>query len=92
MAELIQNIIIVVGLVAVGVIGYFMWQETQQQSVETAIDEQALTSAVILRQIAALKEIDLDTSLFNDPQFSELRSYRQNINPISVGNSNPFVR
>ncbi len=92
MSSLIQNILIVGGVLAILGLGYFLY--TQNKGLE-ATDAQLSAQLVVesedfLRRLNELKAIELDGSIFSDPRFVSLINYSLPIRSDSVGNRRPF--
>lgn len=95
MSSLIQNLLIVLGLVVVMALGYYLYTQNQMSTLSLSDDpistQLSAESAMFLRKLNDLKQIELDGSLFSDPRF---RSLIDNSTPViedPVGRPNPFV-
>ncbi len=93
MSSLLQNLVAVLGIVIVGVLGYYLYVQNGSlvsRTVSTS-SEASLQAAEFLARLNELQEINLDDSIFNDPRFRGLQDIRQEVVPVPVGRSNPFA-
>ncbi len=93
MTPTLKNLLIVCGVVAVGVAGYFYMNSTQTivpvgGSVE---DGGAVIGQDIVILAEKLNSIDLDTSVFSDPSITSLKDFNINLYTESQGRTNPFA-
>ena len=95
MSPFLKNSLIVLGLIALAIFGYYLYI-TQSQAViavdnNTRVSNQAAAETQeFLRRLNELKTVDLEGDLFIDPRFQSLVDYSTPIVPSSVGRSNPF--
>jgi 16S rRNA C967 or C1407 C5-methylase (RsmB/RsmF family) len=91
MVEKIGLLLIVLTLAA----GGYYWY-TQNDSMSVAENEQVIADMLSNTQVfidrrQQLERISLNLSLFEDPVFRSLQSYRTEIQPQSIGRDNPFI-
>lgn len=95
MSSRIQNLLIILGLIAVAALGYYLY--TQQQASELLVEsslissEAAAESAELLRRLNEVKQIELDTSVLSDPRFLLLTNNETPVIPDNIGRPNPFL-
>lgn len=91
MGSYIQNIIIVLGLIALAAFGYYLYTNQSSLSLNSQVTENTTAqSQMFLRQLQEVKAIDFDMSLFNNPEFNNLRNQSARVSPRPVGRPNPF--
>ncbi len=94
MSTLLQNILILVGLLCVGGLGYYLYMQNSDSSLDTqnaqVSNQVAIETAEFLRRLNELKAITLDTSVFSDPRFSSLVEMTTTPPVERVGRNNPF--
>lgn len=93
MSPLVQNILIVGGLLLILGVGYFLY--TQNSTLDTSnnamlTNQAAVETAEFLRRLNELKAIELDGQIFSDPRFSALLDYTSPVLSEPIGNTNPF--
>lgn len=94
MNPVIQNIIIVLGLVAIATVGYYTFVvmgQSELQTDNTSISLEAqLASQNFLQNLNELKTVDLRTDLYTNPRFRSLQDTSVAPTPRSTGRVNPF--
>lgn len=95
MSSIIQNVIIVIGLLCVAGLGYFLITQNEMSlgslGSSSEVNEVDFMSArAFAAQVNLLKQATVDTSVLQDQTFRNLQSYRPIVNPVSVGNQSPF--
>lgn len=91
MANIIQNLLIVIGLIVVAGLGYYLFvMDDGVGEASVGFDDISITSAQMLRQLSQIQTITIDTDIFSDGRFQSLRSFEPPVVPVSVGNTNPF--
>ena len=97
MSNLVQNALIIVGIIAVGLLGAYLYVVQTGQSLTipsfrsepTVVD---VTSQEFLSRLQLLESIELDTErLFSDQHFQALVDFSRPVEPAPVGRSNPFA-
>ncbi len=90
---MLQNLIAVLGIVIVGVLGYYLYVQdgTLVSRTVSTSNEASLQAAEFLARLNELKELNLDDTIFNDPRFRSLQDIRQDVIPVPVGRPNPFA-
>lgn len=93
MSSLIQNIIILGGIIVILGLGYYLY--TQNSELDGGgnanIDAQIATdNADFLRRLQELRAIDLSGDIFNDPRFLSLVNFSAPVITEPVGRVNPF--
>lgn len=95
MSSIIQNIIIVLGLIVVAGLGYYLFSQNASGTLEFVnqpVSSQAVAeSADFLQKLNKLKSISLDGSLFSDPRFQSLVNNTQPVIEVNIGRPNPFL-
>lgn len=76
-------------VVLIGTIGYTWYYYWQSPSAGAPVQEEFVRS---IAQVQRLKDLDIDTSLFQDKAFMELEAPPEFVEPeIIPGRSNPFA-
>jgi hypothetical protein len=94
MSSSLQNLIALLGIVVLGVVGYFLYVQNDTVLVSSTVsssNEASLEAAQFLSRLNELKLLRLDDSLFNDPRFRSLRDVREPVVPTAIGRTNPFA-
>jgi hypothetical protein len=95
MSKTAQNLIVILGLIAVALGGYFMLQQPGATTLSFESNDsvraniQAETQLFIQRG-QQLRRINLDLDFFADQRFTSLQAYRTPIVEQPVGRDNPF--
>lgn len=89
MMAYIENIIMALGLVAVGIAGYYLFV-IEGNRMATGGSEADRQSQELLQKFDEIREIDLATNIFSDPRFTSLHDFGVPVTPVSVGRENPF--
>ena len=92
MGAIIQNIIIIIGLIAVITLGYVMYTENNNNQLNFA-STSVLQDEIIefIQKQETLDRIVIDTSILQDSNF---RSLQEVVGPppqLEVGRENPFI-
>jgi hypothetical protein len=92
MSSLIQNILVIGGLIGILGFGYYLYTsngglETGEQSGSAAM---AAQSDELVRRLNELKAIELNGQIFSDPRFLSFVNYSVPVLPEPVGQPNPF--
>jgi len=91
MSALIQNILIIGGILVILGLGYFMYTQDARLDTKTQLSAQvAAESEQFLRRLNELKAIELNGDLFSDPRFVSLINYQVPVLPEPIGNKTPF--
>jgi len=97
MTSLLKNLLILLSIIALGALGYYLFFASGDSSIVTsggsasrAGSAAAMQSREFQRILDDLESIDLDSSLFTERDFLELRDHAQPINERSFGRPNPF--
>ena len=97
MSNVIQNILILVGLIIVALLGGYLYLDQTNQSLSlsafrsepTVVDVQ---SQEFLARLEMMQSINLDTEqVFGDTHFRALVDYSQAVERVPVGRDNPFA-
>lgn len=96
MSSRVQNLLVVLGLVALAALGYYLYSQNQLTTLKggspgSISTEAAIESADFLRKLNELEQIDLDAKIFGDPRYQSFRNNRQPVTPEGVGRPNPFI-
>ncbi len=93
MTARIQNLLILVGIVLIGGLGYYLYTTNSESLLqESATDNQAAAeSAMLVRRLNLIKDVSFEATLFSDPAFTSLVDFSEPINQTSYGKLNPFV-
>ena len=95
MTPLLKKLFIVLGVVAVGAVGYFVYLNlgsTEEPLTTTGVmgDATELQAQELLVRLQRLRSVDIDGSIFADERFSTFVDIRQVIVDESTGRANPF--
>jgi len=96
MNKSLTNIVVLVGIIVTAVAGYFLFSQNSSPLASSSPSDQQLqqllmSSQLFVERSRALSEIDMDTTVFDDPVFNSLKSYSPPPNEFPVGRSNPFA-
>lgn len=97
MSSIIQNLLIVVGLLIVLALGVYLWAEQSGQSLSLSFSSQAPTKITVqsqqfLEQFRELEAVTLDTAaVFDSTHFKSLTNFSRPVTPQPVGRTNPFA-
>lgn len=96
MGKSATNISIVLGLITVAFAGYYIY--TQQAPSGLSFDENQQTmqnmlnnTRVFMQHRAALSNVKMDISFFEDERFQSLRSFSTPIQEQPIGRPDPFA-
>lgn len=94
MTPLLKNLLIGLGLALLALIGVYLYQQRGDSAavlVNSRVTDQAtLETQDFLRRLQELRAVELDDSLFSDDEFRSLVDWHREVEPESVGRSNPF--
>lgn len=93
MSSLLQNIIVIGGIVVLLGLGYYLYTQNAALDVsnDSAVSTQvAAETADFLRRLNELKAIQLNGTLFSDPRFISLVNFTAPVLVEPVGQDNPF--
>jgi hypothetical protein len=93
MSSIIQNIIILGGIIAILGLGYFLYTNNTKldAGMNTKLDLQiAAENAEFVSRLKELQAIELRGEIFADPRFISLTNYGVPVIPEPVGRVNPF--
>jgi hypothetical protein len=93
MNSTLQNILIILGIVAIGALGYYLFIQNNDISLQNSeIDNQAaVETSVFLQRLNELKLVRFDGAIFADARFMSLVDSTEIVVPVPVGRSNPFI-
>lgn len=96
MNKSITNIIVLIGIVCTAVAGYFLFSQDSSMFLSSNSSDQQLqqllmSSQLFVERSRTLAEIDMDTTVFDDPVFNSLKSYSPPPSEFQVGRANPFA-
>ncbi len=92
MSSLLQNTIVIGGILILGGFGYYLYTQNTGLDVSngTINSQVAAETADFLQRLNELKAIELNGDIFSDPRFLSLRQYSSPVAPEAVGGGNPF--
>jgi hypothetical protein len=93
MSSLLQNLLIIGGIILLLAFGYYIYTQNTGLSVssDSAVSAQvAVETADFLRRLNELKAIQLNGEIFSDPRFVSLVNYTVPVTSEAVGRTNPF--
>ena len=84
--------LILIGILVLlgGVYAYFFWGESPEPPI-SASQPAGEAEQEFIELAARLDSISFDTSIFQDPRFSQLVSLETEILPETIGRSDPFA-
>lgn len=93
MVSKLQNLFILLGLIAVGGVGYYLYTQNGDISLNNSkIDNQvAAETSDFLHRLNELKVIKLDGAILNDTRFTSLVDSSSIVAPSPVGREDPFI-
>ncbi|MCA9361983.1 hypothetical protein KC906_01280 [Candidatus Kaiserbacteria bacterium] len=94
MGKTITNLATVLGLIVIGIGGYYFYNE-HNASIDFTTNDATMQAMLdnantFIGYNATLRSIEMNTSLFDDPRFQSLQSYSTPIQEQQVGRSDPF--
>jgi hypothetical protein len=97
MSSTLKNLLTILALATIAFVAYYLY--TQQSSTVLSVNtteaqkqDMLANTQVFIKHSAELNKIgSIKTSLFNDPRFSNLRSFSRPLAEVSVGRSDPFA-
>jgi|AntRauTorckE6833_2_1112554.scaffolds.fasta_scaffold02323_10 hypothetical protein len=92
MSNIIQNVIVVLGLGLIGVVGWYMYTENGRLTLDTSssVELEGEIQAFIQKQ-NTLRQINIDTTILNDQNFARLETVTQPVPAQERGRENPFL-
>lgn len=92
MSSNVQNILIIVGIILIGGLGYYMYTQNSSINLNNSVvtSQASMESSRFLHQLQQLQTVKLDGQIFSDPRFKVLTNLSVPVTPSYVGNSNPF--
>jgi uncharacterized protein HemX len=96
MTPLTKNVLTILGVLTIGYAGYYFYTQ-QASSLEGGVGQEdavyqnmlANTEVFIVRS-QELSQINLDTSVLDDPRFRSLQAFTRPVEDQPVGKQNPF--
>ena len=93
MSESLRNILILLGIILIGGLGWFMFDQNRQMELKMTggdgVNIQVETQRFIQQQ-NALRQISVTTELSNDSNFQSLFSISTPVPSFPTGRANPF--
>lgn len=94
MKKIIQNGIILIGFVLLAAAGYYLYLQQGDQLLQLADADLTAQlereSRTFIAKQNELRSIKLETELFSDSRFTDLRSFSVAVPELRTGRSNPF--
>lgn len=91
MANLIQNIVVLLGLVALGVLGWYIYNSNGSFTLETSgADQLEREIQEFIQKQNTLQNITIDTSILTNSTFRNLEAVSSPVPTQERGRSNPF--
>lgn len=93
MSSLLQNIIVIGGILVILGLGYYLYTQNAALDVSSDSDvsaQVAAETADFLRRLNELKAIQLSGDIFSDPRFLSLINFTAPVGSEPVGQENPF--
>lgn len=92
---MIKKLIVALTILILLGLGYFLFIERNGVSLEILTqnnlsDQLVENSQVFIERAAALRQIRIDLTLFDDPRFTSLRSYSTPVPTLPIGKPNIF--
>lgn len=92
MGNVIQNLIVVLGLALIGVVGWYVYNENDSRVLNTtSADQLEQEIQEFIQKQNTLRQIDIDTSILSDSNFARLETVTQPVPSQERGRSNPFT-
>lgn len=92
MGNIIQNLIVVLGLALIGVVGWYIYSSNGSFTLDTSSsDELELEIQEFIQKQNTLQQIDLDTSILSNQNFRQLETVTSPVPAQERGRSNPFT-
>lgn len=93
MSSFIRNTIMIIGLVALGGLGYYFFVMERGATLDTGdsqIGQGELETQEFLRRLNDLQKIALPTDIFDDPRFTTLKNFGSLLEVVPYGRETPF--
>lgn len=95
MSESLRNILFLIGVLMVGGLGWFMFDQNRQLELQMTggpgVDVQVETRQFINQQ-QQLRQLSVDSNLFRDEDFQGLYSITAPVPSYPAGRTNPFTQ
>ena len=96
MSNTFKNLVVILGLISVGVAGYFMFMQGTDSPFSFEVNSEDIqsmreNSQLFIQRRSQLNSIQLEVTVFDDPYFTSLRSFDRPIEEQPVGRDNPFM-
>ncbi len=88
-----QNLFILIGIIALAGLGYYLFIQKDAVTLNNEqIDNQiSIDTSEFLHRLNHLKTIQLDGAILKDNRFLTLIDFSDDVAPVPIGRSNPFV-
>ncbi len=91
MTQTLQNLLIILGILIVGALGWYMYSETSQRALDINGSSSVQANIQTYRQQqATLRALSLDVEILSQPEFRALRSVTEPVPQLPQGRANPF--
>jgi hypothetical protein len=95
MSNTVKNLVVILGLIAVGVASYFTFMQGTNSPLNFDINNADIqnmrqNSQLFIQRRNQLSTIELDVSVVRDPRLTNLQSFDRPIVQQPVGRDNPF--
>ena len=95
MASFAKNAFSLVGIIVLGVLGYYLFMMNGASSLSVGdrerLNEAQLASEQFLKELHALEDIELSDQLFVDARFRSFVDFTKPVESLPVGRENPFA-
>ena len=96
MGDSAKNIAIILGIITIGIGGYWLYSQQVASVPDFASTEKTMQNMlnrtqVFIERRQQLEQVALDISFFQNESFQSLTSYSTDISSYSVGRTNPFA-
>lgn len=92
MSNVIQNLLVVLGLALIGVVGWYIYTENERMTLDTTSAEQLeVEIQEFIQKQNTLRQITIDTSILDNPNFGQLQTVTQPVPSQERGRNNPFT-
>ncbi len=97
MTPLTKNLLTVLGVFTIGYAGYFLYTQRAGTALDVGGDNDAVfvnmmaNTEVFIARSQELSQINLDTTVLDDPRFRSLKRFTRDVKDQPTGRPNPFA-
>ena len=97
MSKTLKNLLLVLGLITVGYAGYYLYSSRSVTAQDTSLNDVEYQAMLIrtqefIQHRQELSTMQFNTSVFENPVFTNLQSNTKPLDDVEAGRSNPFAQ